>query len=88
MEALACGLPVISTDVGAIPEMLGSGSCGVIAEPGDIGAFSEAIVGIASNFDLRAEMSLKARRIAERKFSSEKNYAALIELLRKHGSHK
>jgi teichuronic acid biosynthesis glycosyltransferase TuaC len=42
-EALACGLPVVATDVGAIPEMIPSSAFGTIVPPGDSSALTQAL---------------------------------------------
>ena len=42
-EALACGTPVVATDVGAIPEMMPSESPGFVVPPNDVPALAEAL---------------------------------------------
>lgn len=42
-ESLACGLPVVATDVGAIPEMIASGQNGIVVPPGDVPALESAL---------------------------------------------
>ena len=49
MEALACGIPVVSTNVGGIPEVLNNGKCGWLVEPGSPKKLSEAIYECISN---------------------------------------
>jgi glycosyltransferase involved in cell wall biosynthesis len=54
-EAMACGLPVISTNVGAVPEVLGE--AGIIIPPRDPDLLAEKILFLLENENLRKEMS-------------------------------
>lgn len=60
-EALALGLPVVSTAVGRVPEMVNT-SVGRVVAPRDPGALGAALAELATNPDLRADMSAAARR--------------------------
>ncbi|MBN1351297.1 glycosyltransferase family 4 protein [candidate division KSB1 bacterium] len=53
LEAMRAGLPVLSTPVGAIPEIVVDGENGFIIEPGDAAAFAEKIVLLAIDNRLR-----------------------------------
>jgi len=44
LEAMAVGVPVVSTTVGGIPEALENGACGTLINPGDVEALADAIV--------------------------------------------
>jgi glycosyltransferase involved in cell wall biosynthesis len=43
IEALACGRPVVATDVGGVADVLDNGKLGLLVPPGDVGAFAAAI---------------------------------------------
>jgi glycosyltransferase involved in cell wall biosynthesis len=60
-EALAHGLPVVSTTTGAIPELVGV-DAGLLAPPGNVEAFSGALARIIGDTELRARLSEGARR--------------------------
>ncbi len=57
LEALAAGLPLVTTPVGGIPEVVRDGVNGIIVEPGDVGAAASAIVRLLEDNDLRDRMS-------------------------------
>jgi glycosyltransferase involved in cell wall biosynthesis len=57
LEAMAYGVPVISTPVGGIPELIENGIDGFLVNPGDINALTKAINQLNSDRDLRIQMS-------------------------------
>ena len=65
LEAMAWGLPVISTPVGGIPEVIVSGKNGYLAEPGDIKALSAAMQALIEDGALRLAMGRSARKRIE-----------------------
>jgi glycosyltransferase involved in cell wall biosynthesis len=54
IEAMEAGLPIVATRAGATPETVGD--AGVLVEPGDSGAFADAMSRVASDEALRAEL--------------------------------
>lgn len=66
MECLALGIPVISTDVGALPEMVQDGVNGYICKSGDVETFSERLWSLVNNFELYSRMKMEARNYAVR----------------------
>ena len=64
-EALARGLPVISTATGAIAELVGD-DAGVVVPPGDVGALTTALAKVMSDVHLRARLAEGARRVRDR----------------------
>ncbi len=69
-EAMACGLPVIATANGALPEVVGSsGEAGLLVPFGDVGALAGAMTELALDRARAAAMGAAARRRIERVFS-------------------
>ena len=66
-EAMACEVPVVSTNGGALPEVVGE--AGLIVEAGDHGALTKSIAYLLRNPDLRGEYGKKGRNRMIQKFS-------------------
>jgi glycosyltransferase involved in cell wall biosynthesis len=62
IEAMEAGLPIVAARAGATPETVGD--AGVLVEPGDPGAFADAMSRVASDDALRAELIAAGRRQA------------------------
>jgi glycosyltransferase involved in cell wall biosynthesis len=58
LEAMACGVPVITSNVSSIPEVVGD--TGVMLDPDDVDGFAEAMKLICMAPELRADMAAKA----------------------------
>jgi glycosyltransferase involved in cell wall biosynthesis len=65
LEAMAWGLPVISTTVGSIPEHVHDGAQGLLVTPGDVSELAGAIERIVMDDALRQRMGEQARRAVE-----------------------
>ena len=72
LEALSAALPVVTTPVGAIPEIVDDGKEGFLVGPGDIDAMTDRIAQLLNNPALRAEMGRSARLRYERDFTAER----------------
>ena len=64
LEALACGLPVVTTRVSVLPQLIGKG-CGLVLEDATPTAIARAVGECLSNADRYQAMSLKAVEIAQ-----------------------
>ncbi len=71
VEAMALGLPVVATAVGAVSEIVEHGVTGFITPPRDPEAIARATVEILRSPELRAAMSINARRTAVERFRPE-----------------
>ena len=82
LEAMACGVPVIATRVGAFEELV-SEAAGALVEPGDIPALAAEAALLLDNPALRAEKAAAARARVTAGFRIEDEAAALIALYRR-----
>jgi glycosyltransferase involved in cell wall biosynthesis len=71
IEAMSYGVPVISTRVGGIPELVRDGVEGVLVDAGDREALTAALVRLGSDAALRARMGVNARQRVKSHYSAE-----------------
>ena len=66
LEAMSCSVPVISSNIGGLPELNIHGETGYLCELGDVDTMSEYAIKLLSDDTLRAELSANARKRAEK----------------------
>ncbi|MFQ5845266.1 MAG: glycosyltransferase family 4 protein, partial [Planctomycetota bacterium] len=86
LEALASGVPVVSTSISGIPEAVRHEQTGLLVPERDAAALAEAIERLMSDGRLRARCARQGRRLVEASFSVEASGRALAELLRLRGA--
>jgi len=69
IEAMACGLPVVATNVGGNPEVIRDGIDGIVIEPGNRHALSEALARFVENPSLARSFGAAARARIQERFS-------------------
>jgi glycosyltransferase involved in cell wall biosynthesis len=82
-EAMACGTPLVASDAGALPEVVGrDGSAAVLVPPGDAAALAGALADLLADPVRRAEMGASARRRAVERLSWTATARATVEVYR------
>ena len=81
LEAMAHGLPVIATRVGAVPDTVVDGSTGFLVEPGDVTGVADAVIRLAADPGLRVAMGQAGRERYLALFTLERSHDILREHL-------
>jgi sugar transferase (PEP-CTERM/EpsH1 system associated) len=81
LEAMACGLPVVATQVGGNTEVVGEpGRCGCLFAPGDINGLAEQLERLAIDSNARRNMGMAARERGLKMFSMQRMVEAYRHL--------
>ncbi len=83
LEAMQWQLPIVSTSVGAVPEMLVHGVSGLLVRPGDAMAMARAIAALMGDREKAVRMGVKARSALYPRFSPEKRVERFETLYRR-----
>jgi glycosyltransferase involved in cell wall biosynthesis len=81
MEATAAGLPIVTTDVGALAEAVRDGESGILVRAGDARALQRAVEVLVGDAQLRHRMGRAGHALARQKFDVHRNGRALLDLL-------
>ncbi len=81
-EAGAAGLPIISTRLAGIPELVRDGEVGFLAAPGDVTALQGALQCLVENPALRVQQGQAALRLVRQEFDCRKNTIRLLDLIK------
>lgn len=80
LEAMACGVPVVASDVGGVREWLRDGENGVLVPPKDSRALAAGVQSILASNDRREAMGRNAIRTVRERFSPATHRAELLSL--------
>ena len=78
LEAMACGLPVVATAVGGIPEVVEDGVTGILVPAADPTALAGAISRLVHDEELRLAMGRRGRERVEERFGSSRFVAQML----------
>jgi glycosyltransferase involved in cell wall biosynthesis len=82
VEAMAHGLPVVSTTRGSVPEVVADGWSGLLSEQGDAVGFADRLERLLRDVELRRTLGTNARRHAVDEFDRGRNLSVVVEALR------
>jgi glycosyltransferase involved in cell wall biosynthesis len=82
LEAMAAGVPVVATRVGAVPELILDGHSGLVIDKADPSAIADAVICLFRSAELRNSIACAAREAVWKKFSWETICSALIQMYR------
>lgn len=90
LEAMACGVPCIGTNVGGVPEVITDGETGYICQLGNIEEISQKAIALLRDVNLHRKFSSQSISLAKGVFSAElivSQYEAFYYELLKNGGH-
>jgi glycosyltransferase involved in cell wall biosynthesis len=80
VEAMACAVPVVSTRISGIPELIDDGTDGLLVDPADAVALARAIERVLTDAELASRLARAGRRKVERLFDVSTNSKVLVDL--------
>lgn len=83
MEAMAWGVPVVSTTVSGIPELVVDGETGITVPPGEPARLAEAVLRLADDEALASRLTAAARRHVEQHYDAAANGRRMAELFQR-----
>src|SRR5437764_6724420 len=78
LEAMAAARPIVGSRVGAIPELLDDGRCGLIAAPGNVAQFADSLDRLLSDHELCQHLALAAHDRARRRYDTDIAIPAML----------
>ena len=83
IEAMACGLPVVVSTVGGIPELVKDGNNGFLVPPKDSFSLNEKLEILVNNEELRKKIGTKALETVDDEFNIDKKVDKMINMYNK-----
>ncbi len=82
MEALACELPVVATDLSGIPELVRPGETGYLVPPADATALADALIAVYTHPEKAVRMAVEGRKLVLKEFQLKSNVKRLALLFK------
>ncbi len=82
IEAMACGIPVVTTDVYGPREIVTHNHDGLTVPPGDVGRLVEAVTNLLSDEGLQLKLGCNARRTVESRYDLRRHTERLLDIYR------
>jgi glycosyltransferase involved in cell wall biosynthesis len=82
IEAMACGLPIVATKVGGLPDLVVDGINGLLIDPGRPDQLASAIQTLTVNKELYYSMKQKSYQFAGERFGIEQYVSKLVDIYR------
>ena len=79
-EAMAVGVPVVTSKLAGIEELIEDGVNGLLVPPNDVSALAKALQRLLSDRELRRHLSAESRRVIDRRFDSRTSFTRLLAL--------
>lgn len=80
LESMACGVPIISTDVGGIPEIIQNMYDGILIKPGLSKTLANSIINLLENKQLQKSIVQNAKETIRKKFSWSVNLDKILKI--------
>jgi glycosyltransferase involved in cell wall biosynthesis len=82
VEAMASGVPVVTTGVSGIPELVSHGANGLLVDPNDPEALAEALLRLHEDRELAARLARAGQATVRERFDGDELVRELAELFR------
>jgi len=83
LEAMACGKPVVASNVGGIRELVNHGENGLLVQPGDITQLAGSIVMLLKEHEFARNLGRAGRKLVEKNFSHEKGIKRMLDMYKR-----
>lgn len=83
VEAAACGVPVVASRVGGVPEAVNDSVTGLLVPPGDPKAVADAVIRLAEDRDLRNKMAAAGPRFVRRHYQWSESLERMESIYRR-----
>lgn len=80
LEAMAAGLPAISTPVGGIPEVVIHDQTGLLVPPGDVDSLAEALKTLYDNRGTRQRLGKSGRELVSQRYGTEASIESIVKV--------